>query len=283
MIKVLHPGFYSTLQDNGRFHYREYGIPVSGVMDSYSSQFANMLLGNAKDATVIEMTMLGGTFQFMEPTVISIAGAHMNPRLNDQPIDQNIIIPINRNDILSLGRVNAGFRTYLAIKDGFTTDIVLGSRSQYKPITRLNCLALDDGIPYNSIESDLVQNKNVTVKFDGSILKRNIIEVFKGPEYCLLSKEQSEHLLSKEWKISKNNNRMAYQLEPLLENNLKSMLTSPVLPGTVQLTPKGNLIVLMKDCQTTGGYPRILQLTEDSINVLSQKHSGNSLKIRLRD
>ena len=76
---------------------------------------------------------------------------------------------------------------------------------------------------------------------------------------------------------------MAYQLEPLFQNSLEPILTSPVLPGTIQLTPSGQLIVLMRDCQTTGGYPRVLQLTEKSINILSQKTTGNDLKIRLKD
>jgi allophanate hydrolase subunit 2 len=76
---------------------------------------------------------------------------------------------------------------------------------------------------------------------------------------------------------------MAYQLEPLFKNSLEQILTSPVLPGTIQLTPSGQLIVLMRDCQTTGGYPRVLQLTEKAINSLSQKLTGTTLKIRLKE
>ena len=75
---------------------------------------------------------------------------------------------------------------------------------------------------------------------------------------------------------------MAYQLKSLGENNLDQILTSPVLPGTVQLTPSGTLLVLMRDCQTTGGYPRVLQLTEKAINILSQKNTGAQLRFRLK-
>ena len=83
------------------------------------------------------------------------------------------------------------------------------------------------------------------------------------------------------YSISKDNNRMAYQILPVLKNSLESILTSPVLPGTVQLTPSGQLIILMRDCQTTGGYPRILQLTERSINILSQKTTNSVVKFSL--
>ena len=76
---------------------------------------------------------------------------------------------------------------------------------------------------------------------------------------------------------------MAYQLFPLIKNNLKPILTGPVLPGTIQLTPSGQLIVLMRDCQTTGGYPRVLQLTESAINLLSQKKERDKIKFKLTD
>ena len=74
---------------------------------------------------------------------------------------------------------------------------------------------------------------------------------------------------------------MAYQLKEPLENELTSIITSLVLPGTVQLTPSGKLIILMRDCQTTGGYPRILQLSEDSINRLAQKFTGDKINFIL--
>ena len=74
---------------------------------------------------------------------------------------------------------------------------------------------------------------------------------------------------------------MAYQLEGVFYNELDPILTSLVLPGTVQLTPAGNLIILMRDCQTTGGYPRILQLEESSIDTLAQKYMGQKIKFQL--
>ena len=64
---------------------------------------------------------------------------------------------------------------------------------------------------------------------------------------------------------------MGYQIKETVPNNLESTLSTVVLPGTVQLTPLGKMIILMRDCQTTGGYPRILQIAEASINHLAQK------------
>ena len=74
---------------------------------------------------------------------------------------------------------------------------------------------------------------------------------------------------------------MAYQLEERIKNELNPIITSPVLPGTVQLTPSGQLIILMRDCQTTGGYPRVLQLKAASDDILSQKFTGEQIKFNL--
>ena len=74
---------------------------------------------------------------------------------------------------------------------------------------------------------------------------------------------------------------MAYQLKEKLNNKIKPIISSIVIQGTVQLTPSVKIIILMRDNQTSGGYPRILQLSNDSINRLSQKHMGNKIKFNL--
>ena len=282
MLKVLKSGFYTSIQDRGRFGQRTYGVPVSGAMDSYSSQFANAILGNSNDAAVLEITMTGPTLHFLEPTVIAVSGAVMHPKLNGNPIKMNISIAIKANDILSFGRLNSGFRAYIAVKNGFLSASVLGSRSMYKPITTTNRIIDSEILEYNSFVG-LQKHRNAHVKYNTEIIEGDLLELYKGPEFRRLSQESQKQLLETSVKVSKLNNRMAYQLEPILENNLKPILTGPVLPGSVQLTPSGQLIVLMRDCQTTGGYPRVLQLTEEGINRLSQKTTGNTLKFRLKE
>ncbi|MDN3492983.1 5-oxoprolinase subunit C family protein [Winogradskyella bathintestinalis] len=282
MIKVLKAGFYSTIQDLGRFGQRAYGVPVSGAMDAYSNEFANELLGNDKTNAVLEMTMSGAELQFLIPTTIAVTGANMNPKLNTKPIPMFKSVILRSNDILSFGNLESGFRTYLSVKSGFLTETILGSRSMTNNITETARIQKDDILQISNA-SDAVRPKHAKLKFNASYFEDYVLEVTKGPEFCKLSYAQQESLLNQEYKVSKFNNRMAYQLLPLFHNDLDSILTAPVLPGTVQLTPSGQLIVLMRDCQTTGGYPRILQLTEQSINTLSQKFTENSLKFRLKN
>ena len=100
------------------------------------------------------------------------------------------------------------------------------------------------------------------------------IEVFKGPEFELLEKSLQKALFAKSFSIAPTSNRMAISFNERLPNTLKGIVTAPVIPGTVQLTPNGNLIALMRDCQVTGGYPRVLQLSEKGISALAQKRPG---------
>ena len=282
MVKVVNPGFYTTVQDFGRFGYQDYGVPVSGAMDHYSAQFANALLNNDEKDAVLEITMTGPTLEFHNHTSICISGADMSPELNDLSIKLNAAIVVKPNDILSFGKLKDGFRSYLAVAGGFQSEIMLNSRSMYRNVTSKFKIEANDELTVNEMVPK-VSDKHALLKFNSEMFAFNSIEVFKGPEFELLSSAQQERLFNQEFTISNLYDRMAYQLEEPFKNNLEPIITSLVLPGTVQLTPSGNLIVLMRDCQTTGGYPRVLQLKESSMNCLAQKFKGNSIQFRLLD
>jgi len=280
MLKVVKSGFYTTIQDSGRFGYRAFGVPISGSMDSYSSHYANSILGNDRDCAVLEITMSGPELHFQEPTQIAIAGADLTPKLNGKLISNNQVIDIKFNDVLSFAGLRNGLRCYLAIKGGLQSEVYLGSRSMYNTISESDTINVGEEIYYEKLLSNSIKTYS-NLKYDHDLLSTKILEVENGPEYNELPQELKNKLSKLQFKVSKFNNRMAYQLEPLMPNTIETILTSPVLPGTVQLTPNGNLIILMRDCQTTGGYPRVLQLTERSLNIISQKRQGEKIFFRL--
>lgn len=280
MVKVLSSGFYSTIQDLGRYGFQKYGVPYSGAMDRYAAIMANLILGNEAGDAVIEMTMTGIKLQFHCNTSICVTGADMSPVLNGVPFLMNKSIRINKNDVLSFRRLKYGFRCYLAVSGGFVSEEILGSRSMYKGVTSSFFISKHDTIKINS-KTSFISDNNALVKVKNEYLKSKSIKVFKGPEFDFLSKKQQAFLLQNEFTISKENSRMAYQFSEILENKLEPIITSAVLPGTVQLTPSGKLIVLMRDCQTTGGYPRVFQLKESFIDVLAQKFTGGKVRFYL--
>lgn len=278
MLKVLKSGLFTTIQDAGRYGYLNKGVPVAGYMDSFSAKKVNMLLENDDDAAVIEITMTGPTLEFCEKSYICLGGAIISATLNNEPISTYTVIKVEKGDILSYGKLKKGFRSYLAIKGGFRSPVVLGSRSYFASVTSKDHLGDRAEIPYTTHAH--FEPKITKIKID-SFLDETVLEVSKGPEYNMLDDRQLEAIFSKEFHISNENNRMAYQLAEQITGHEVTMLTSATLPGTVQFTPSGKLIILMKDGQTTGGYPRLLQLSDNSISLLAQKKFGDIISFKL--
>ncbi|MCK8481212.1 biotin-dependent carboxyltransferase family protein [Psychroserpens algicola] len=281
MIEVLTSGVFDTIQDKGRFGVQNFGVPYSGVMDSYASNLANSILGNTQEAALIESTFTGPKLKFHINTMISITGAQMQPALNGIAIKNNTAISVNSNDILSFGKLQYGLRMYIAVLGGFQTEEKLFSRSMYTNITSKFRLQRGDMLPIHSSDA----RRSITfsaIKIDRDHFHNPQIDVLKGPEFDKLSPLQQEALYDIELTVSNESNRMAYQFYERFNNDLAPIITSLVLPGTVQLTPSGQLIVLMKDCQTTGGYPRIFQLTSASLNRLSQKIFGDKIRLKCK-
>jgi len=278
MIKVLKEGLFSTIQDNGRFGYKNIGVPVSGAMDQSSAKLANLLLGNDESLAVLEMTLVGPTLEFMNDTYISITGADMNPLINKQKVLLNETLLVKKGDILYLAHSSNGMRTYLGIRGGFNSETKLGSKSFYKGITKREKLIKNDKIKFDlSVISPKKVNQNIN---DLKISRNSKIKVFKGPEFHLLDTILKDLIFNTNFTIGINN-RMGYNLVEPIKNSISSIVSSPVMPGTVQLTPSGKIIILCRDCQTTGGYPRILQLDKSSINCLSQKTIGEIINFKL--
>lgn len=281
-VEVLSPGLYSSIQDMGRTGYMKYGVPLSGGMDSYSVKLANLYLRNSIDAAVLEITLSGPVLRFSHPTEIIVTGADLSPQLNDQEILNFHKYQVAAGDTLSFGKRKTGCRACLAVAGGFQTPEVLGSRSWYEGISEAFRLQKGMKLPYEEREV-VAETTHTSLKEEEEHLSSNSVEVLPGPEFHLLTEEQRTNLLFQTFSLDHNNNRMAIQLQEPLENELEPIITGPVVPGTVQLTPSGKLIVLMRDCQTTGGYPRVLQLSEKGINTIAQKITGEGIAFHLQE
>ena len=275
MIEILDPGYYITIQDMGRFGYSNYGVPQSGCMDILSAKNANLILSNSVSEPLFEISIMGGKFLFKEKTEIALSGALFEVMLNKESVSNNLLIQANKGDILNFGRAIKGNRIYLAVKGGIDYKSVMGSSSMYKGISEDFIVRKKDVFKFSQNSSNKTNNdKNDLNIFD------EILYVFKGPEFDLLTNSDKNLLFDKYFSVS-SNNRMGYFLKEKLNSNSNSIITSPTIPGIVQLTTGGDLIILMKDGQVTGGYPRILLLDEKSISCLSQKNTGNKFIFKL--
>ena len=275
MIKVIQTGLFTTIQDGGRYGYRNIGIPTSGFMDQENAWAANKIVDNDREECLFEITLTGPTLIFNGNYVISITGGDFNPLINELPVKMYQPINVKLGDTLKINNTKNGARCYLAISGGIDVKSIFGSKSFYSNISESYYLRKGEEIKisHNSKSKILKKNK---LKFK---LNKSM-NVFKGPEFDLLNTKVKKMLFKNEFTI-RTNSRMAYNLEEKVQIEVKSIISTPVMPGTVQLTPSGKIIILHRDCQTTGGYPRILQLSKSSLNHLSQIKSNEKIKFSL--
>ncbi len=279
MIRVVTPGIYSSLQDAGRFGYRSYGVPLSGPMDAIHAGLARDLVGGEHNQTILEFYQQGPVLEFKTQIRAAICGLGLNPKVNNLQVPTARMLTINKNQKLYLGSSGKGLYGYLAIQGGFKTQQVLGSSCYYKGITIKARLEKEDVLAIHDAPHVTVASAHIKKQELPSFKKA--IQVYKGPEFELLSRDNKTTLLNNLFTLSANCNRMGYRFKANPTLGLPGILTGPVQPGTVQLTPSGELIVMMRDAQTTGGYARVLQVSPRAISELAQQRPGSKLGFSL--
>ena len=283
-IQIQRTGFYTTIQDQGRFGYAHLGIPESGVMDKKAMQLANTLVNNSLNEAVLEFTLVGPSIQFLCDRHFVITGGNTIATLDAKTIKNNTVYKGRKGQILELTKITEGCRGYFAIAGGMQSPSVLESKSMYVPITKSKTILKGASIPVGISQYGAIKGARLKIEKETAIisyLKEERLITYKGPEYDLLDEKLRADISKKTFTISKLWNRMAIQLEDTIAHKIPSITTGPVIPGTVQLTPSGRMMILMQDCQTTGGYPRILQLSESAMNVLAQKKQDDTVSFLL--
>jgi allophanate hydrolase subunit 2 len=248
-------------------------------MDLHSYHWANHLLRNPSQAVALEMAQPGLKIKFEAPCRIALAGAAAAVTVNQEAISNPSLISLDAEDLLEIGAFQVGARLYLCIEGGFQVESYLGSGSDFVSITGTATRATGEYLHYLPTQSkSILQAKP---KWSTDWFEPEAIQAYPGPDWALLSADQQRILLDQHFHLSKLSNRMGIQLEELVANELNDLPTNPVFPGTVQLTPGGKIIILMRDAGVTGGYPRILQLSEDAQSRLAQKKVGDPIRFQL--
>lgn len=281
-LECMKPGGGTYLIDQGRPGLRHQGIPTGGPADSSSAQRARELLDLDDDAVLLEFTLEGGQWLLSGKGQFAITGADMGWRINGRPVEIYTTIDIDGDYLLDGGFAERGCRSYLAIRGNWKSPRYLGSVSPGLPevekITSGWSILIEgmDEVDYSS-DLDIYQHLPelpLTLK------------VTPGPEWPLLSDEARKYLGEASFQLGQNSNRQGVRLVSDLEvphpgAQVARMISSPVLPGTIQLPPSGP-IVLLNDAQTVGGFPRVL-LVENyaDLNLLAQLKPGDEVQFVL--
>ena len=284
-ILIKKSGILDTFQDLGRNGNRRKGINPNGAMDKFAVRLLNILLGNDENEAALEMHFPAGEIEFTKPIQFALGGAEFEAELNKTKIENWKLHIAEKGDKLSFTGKILGNRCYLSVKDGFDLENWLGSKST-------NVTAKKGGFEGRKLKKG--DEINFAVDSSGSMqecgikIAQSIIPIYSnyptvrvtaGAELKDVTALSEQEFLSQSYTISKDSNRMGFRLkgEPLHLLNGKDLVSSAVDFGTIQLLPDGQLIILMADHQTTGGYPRIAHVIEKDLPLVAQLGAGDGI------
>ena len=278
-LHIVKPGLFTTIQDAGRQGYMAQGIPMNGAMDKKAHQIANLLVDNPDHSPCLEITLIGPEIEFEGQGQIAITGADLSARINGQLVDLGTTLNITEGDRLIFGKCKQGCRAYLAVRGNWDIPLWLGSASAspadlyaYTPQSLIKA-----GATINVDYEGFTQKKVVQEK-----KKAEAVRIMPGPEYQQFSEIQQQFLGQEGFKIGLDANRMGYRLTTDLPDFKpgQEVISSGIIPGTIQVANSGQTIILMADAQTSGGYPRIANVLSDDLGILAQKKPGDVVKFR---
>ncbi|MBC8145776.1 MAG: biotin-dependent carboxyltransferase [bacterium] len=286
-VVVLRGGLQTTIQDLGRPGHIRYGVPEGGALDSTAMRVANMLVGNERSAAGIEMTIDGAHLLFEQPATIAICGADMSAAIGDTSLPQWRVVNIDANATVQFGHASGGARTYVAIAGGVDVPIVLGGRG-----TNLvggfggldgRRLHTGDRIELGPGSSKHATSKAMSWTIDPAhrsmpigITGIRIVPTQRFDTYL-------PRLLDHTFTVSGVSDRMGLRLNESIGMHDESIVSEPTLVGAIQLPPDGCPMILMKDHQTTGGYPIIAYVATIDLPMLGQMQPGSTLRFEAID
>jgi antagonist of KipI len=297
-FSIIKPGLLDTIQDMGRQGFGNWGISPGGAMDRYAAQVANLLVGNDGHEAVLEIHFPGPQILFEQNTMIAVTGADFSPTINDELIPRWQPVVVRKNTVLHFPSLVQGGRCYLSVHGGYCMKKWLNSFSTHlrAGVGGWGGLPLKKGdeLPFNENTMYFAGLLKEESNFEVLPWRVNTEKIYRHPheigfipghEWPLLSNAGKSVFLQNNFLIHPSSDRMGYLLSgaPLVLEPSIELVSSAVSFGTVQLLPGGQLIVLMADHQTMGGYPRIAHVASAHLPKLAQLRPSDTIQFKLMD
>lgn len=288
-LEVINPGLYTTIQDLGRKTYQASGMPVAGSMDDYAHRIANMLVGNDENDAMLELTAFGGSYKFNERKVIAITGADMTPMINGKtPLKLWRTVVMQAGDTLTFGASKTGFRSYLSVAGGLKVAKVMNSYSTYTrgKLGGYEGRPLQKGDVIEFFETHLkpidLLGRFIRAKHIPSYEKHVTISVVLGPQEDAFTYKGIADFFSNSYTVSNEADRMGYRLEGSVIGHVASadIISDGIVKGAVQVPSHGQPIIMMADCQTTGGYMKLAHVISSDLYKVAQLKAGDKISFK---
>lgn len=280
VFKVITPGLLTTFQDLGRRGFGRYGVPISGAMDPFALRAANLLAGNAETAVGLEVTIQGLEMIALAPVIVAVTGADLQFSINSKYQTPWRNFKICQGDVLSFNKRLSGVRAYLAVQGGFRAPTYLGSASVFVIGGMGSPLKTGDILSIGASSCGLLPEIRLPDLYLPTSASKKFIRVIAGPQPMYFTLKGLGSFLNSSFRVKSQSNRMAYLLEgeKIHPVGMDNILSQPVTVGSIQVTGKGDLIVLMVDGQVTGGYAKIANVISEDIPLLSQTLPGEFVR-----
>jgi KipI family sensor histidine kinase inhibitor len=288
-FKIRNQGFLTTIQDRGRYKYQAFGVPVSGAMDTYSMNLANILVDNDIDEAVLEATMIGPTIEFTEDNIIAITGANLMPQINNEDVSMNTALICHKGDILSFKGVNSGNRAYIAFAGGLSVQEVMGSKSTYIKAGiggyMGRKLEKNDEVGFENPKISIVNLscRKILVKeqYNNQFTKESPLKlrVIMGPQEDCFTEIGINTFLNSVYTVSNEFDRMGCRLEGEKIQHIEdgNIISDGIAFGAIQVPSHGTPIIMLADRQTVGGYAKIANVISVDLPKLAQTKPGDKI------
>jgi antagonist of KipI len=296
---VTRAGFLTSVQDLGRTGFREFGVSTSGALDPLALRVANLLVGNDERAAGLEITLGGLQLRFNDERIIAWCGGEFEVEIGSQSLPAGHVVHLQAGDELKFRPPQIGCRAWLAISGGVDVPIVLGSRSTdlRANFGGFDGRALRDGNlvplgprPGSPIPATRISSWTAPHDWVSPARPNPILRFVRGTDwtrfnppsrgYGVAGASTLQRLTSEPFTVSPDSDRMGVRLSgpelPRADN--VDLISEAVAPGTVQVPPSGQPILLLGDCQTIGGYPKIAQVITVDLGIAAQLRAGDRVR-----
>ena len=281
-FKVIKPGLLALIQDLGRHGHQSIGLTTGGPMDEVAFRWGNALLDNDPNSAQIEITFGMFTLEAQANTSIAITGADLGATLNDKSIPPWQTYAIKKGDILAFHQPVWGLRAYLAVKGGVLCEPTLGSvatvmREKIGGLTsKGDKLKKGDSLSYHTSHD---HQQRAVPRLAIPNYGNKEIPVILGYQYQSFSSLERANFFSSDYTVSSNSDRMGYRLEgKAVHTELKGIISEGIAYGAIQIPKDGQPIVLLRDRQTIGGYPKMGCVTRVGGGILAQQKPGDIIQ-----
>jgi biotin-dependent carboxylase-like uncharacterized protein len=285
-LKVILPGMHTTVQDLGRVGFRDVGVPVSGPLDRVGLALANSLVGNATSEAGLEIAIRGPVLEVLATSVrVALVGGTGDLCIDTgdghkYPSGQSI--RLKRGDRIHVAPSGAGPCAYLAVEGGFALPSSLASTATYTRGGiggfRGRALRADDVLPVRQDDTPLRDELGLGRSYDPGFDKT--IRVVLGPQQDCFLESAVNSLVSEEFAISLQSDRMAFRLDgpKLAHLHGYNIVSDGIVPGSIQVLGSGQPVILLADAQTIGGYAKIATVISADLPVLARRLPGSPVR-----